>query len=175
MPPGKYYPLSPPAGARLQQVAASLKFSFDAISMATWSIPASYVRSLHGASLAAFKSWNRRRIHSFQKGSVLFVNIPLGYLEGYTDGLPLHAFIKYFASRVLSLPYLMPVPDGVGGIVLDWRVDSNAAIKAFRRWAPGKFWSKDPIRLTSPQDQNLCRIVAIIKASTCFITPSVKD
>ena len=41
----------------------------------------------------------------------------------------LHAFLKYFAAHALSLPYLMPVPDGVGGLVLNWHIDSNAAIK----------------------------------------------
>ncbi len=67
--------------------------------------------------------------HAYQKGSVLFVNLPLGYLKANTDGLLLHAFLKYFASHTLSLPYLMSVPDGVGGLVLNWHVDSNAAIK----------------------------------------------
>ncbi len=63
---------------------------------------------------------------------MLFVNLPVGYLEGDTDGLPLHAFLKYFAAQVLSLPYLLSVPDGVGGLVLNWHVDSNAAIKALQ-------------------------------------------
>ena len=62
-------------------------------------------------------------------GSVLFVNLPLGYLKGNTDGLPMHAFLKYFAEHVLALPFLESVPDGVGGLVLNWHVDSNAAIK----------------------------------------------
>jgi len=67
--------------------------------------------------------------HAYQKGSVLFVNLPLGYLKANTDGLLLHAFLKYFAEHFLSLPYLMSVPDGVGGVVLNWHIDSNAAIK----------------------------------------------
>ena len=42
---------------------------------------------------------------SYQKGSVLFVNLPLGYLKGSTDGLLLHVFLKYFAEprTVLTL------------------------------------------------------------------------
>jgi hypothetical protein len=66
--------------------------------------------------------------HSYQKGSVLFVNLPLGYLKANTDGLLLHAFLRYFADSSLAVPRLMAVPDGVGGLVLNWHVDSNAAI-----------------------------------------------
>ena len=58
--------------------------------------------------------------------------MPLGYLKLNTDGLPLHAFLKYFATHTLSLPYLLAVPDGVGGLVLNWHVDSNAAIKSLQ-------------------------------------------
>jgi peptidoglycan/xylan/chitin deacetylase (PgdA/CDA1 family) len=68
-------------------------------------------------------------VHTYKAGNVFFVNLPLGYLKANTDGLPLHVFLKYFAEHVLSLPYLMSVPDGVGGLVLNWHVDSNAAIK----------------------------------------------
>ena len=73
--------------------------------------------------------------HRYQKGSVLFVNLPLGYLKANTDGLLLHAFLKYFAVHTLSLPYLTAVPDGVGGLVLNWHVDSNAAIKPLQEMA----------------------------------------
>ncbi|MBZ5571624.1 MAG: polysaccharide deacetylase family protein [Acidobacteriia bacterium] len=76
--------------------------------------------------------------HAFGKGSVLFVNLPLGYLKANTDGLLLHAFLQYFAVHTLSLPALLSVPDGIGGLVLNWHVDSNAAIKPLedlRSWA----------------------------------------
>ena len=67
--------------------------------------------------------------HSYDKGSVLFVNLPLSYLKGKTDGLMLHGFLKYFALHTLGLPRLLTVPDSIGGLVLNWHVDSNAAIK----------------------------------------------
>ncbi len=63
---------------------------------------------------------------------MLFVNLPLGYLKGDTDGLPLHTFLQNFAVQILSLPRLLPVPDGIGGLVLNWHVDSNAAISALQ-------------------------------------------
>jgi hypothetical protein len=90
----------------------------------------------------------------YQKGSVLFVNLPLGYLKGNTDGLLLHAFLKYFADNALSLPYLMPVPDGVGGLVLNWHIDSNAAIKPLQQMSSWKLLQQGPysIHITAGPD-----------------------
>jgi len=92
--------------------------------------------------------------NSYKKGSVLFVNLPLGYLKGNTDGLLLHAFLKYFAGHALSLPYLMPVPDGVGGLVLNWHIDSNAAIKPLQEMSSWKLMQQGPysIHITAGPD-----------------------
>ena len=92
--------------------------------------------------------------HAYQKGSVLFVNLPLGYLKANTDGLLLHAFLRYFASHNLSLPYLMSVPDGVGGLVLNWHVDSNAAIKPLEEMASWSILQQGPysIHITAGPD-----------------------
>jgi len=60
-------------------------------------------------------------------GNVLFANLPLGYLKDRTDGLYLHGFLRYFADKVLSLPYLSPTPEAIGGLVANWHVDSSAA------------------------------------------------
>jgi len=91
---------------------------------------------------------------SYQKGSVLFVNLPLGYLKGSTDGLLLHAFLKYFANHGLSLPYLMPVPDGVGGLVLNWHIDSNAAIKPLEEMSSWSLLEQGPysVHITAGPD-----------------------
>ena len=92
--------------------------------------------------------------HSYKKGTVLFVNLPLGYLKGNTDGLLLHVFLKYFAEHTLSLPYLMPVPDGVGGLVLNWHIDSNAAIKPLQEISGWKLMQQGPysIHITAGPD-----------------------
>ena len=68
-----------------------------------------------------------RRKHEL--GDVLFINLPLGYLKSRTDGLLLHSFLHYFAVDMLHLPYLATVPDGVGGLVLNWHVDDAKALK----------------------------------------------
>lgn len=62
------------------------------------------------------------------KGGLLFVNLPLGHLKGQTDGLLLHGFLHYFADTVLKLPILSAAPNGQGGLVFNWHIDSNAAL-----------------------------------------------
>src|SRR5579884_1253636 len=62
-------------------------------------------------------------------GRVLFVNLPLGYLVTRTDGMLLHSFLRYFAEHMLRLPYLATVPDGIGGVVMNWHIDAASALK----------------------------------------------
>ena len=62
-------------------------------------------------------------------GDVLFVNLPLGYLETRTDGMLLHSFLRYFAMEMLHLPFLANAPDGVGGVVMNWHIDAASALK----------------------------------------------
>ncbi len=64
------------------------------------------------------------------QGGVLFANLPLGSLKGRTDGLLLHAALRYFAVNLLGLPTLMSSPDGIGGLVFNWHLDSNTAVAA---------------------------------------------
>lgn len=71
-------------------------------------------------------------IHSYGKGKVLFVNTPISYLWSQTDGLLMHIFLHYFAVNMLALPYLASVPDGIGGIIMNIHVDSNAALKPLK-------------------------------------------
>jgi hypothetical protein len=92
--------------------------------------------------------------HSYGRGFVLFVNLPVGYLKTDTDGLPLHMFLKYFAAHCLSLPYLMSVPDGTGGLVLNWHIDSNAAIKPLQEMDSWSLLNQGPfsVHITAGPD-----------------------
>jgi peptidoglycan/xylan/chitin deacetylase (PgdA/CDA1 family) len=60
-------------------------------------------------------------------GRVLFVNLPLGYLKGRTDALPMHGFLNYFVQHVLQGTRLSAMPNGVAGLTFDWHLDSMAA------------------------------------------------
>jgi hypothetical protein len=61
----------------------------------------------------------------YGKGSVLFVNVPLGHMKHQTDGVFLHGFLHYFANDILHLPYLAAVPKGVGGLIFNWHLCSG--------------------------------------------------
>jgi Polysaccharide deacetylase len=130
VPPGKYYPLAPSAAEGDPPENGAMEVELRRYEYGDLEYP-SFVTSgsYSGEVLMRTKAGLAAGSQRFEDGSVLFVNLPLGFLEGYTDGLPLHAFLKYFATKMLSLPELMPVPDGIGGLVLNWHVDSNAAIK----------------------------------------------
>ena len=66
-------------------------------------------------------------------GDVVFVNVPLGYLKSQTDGALLHGVLSWFSSEIVGLPRLLSVPDGVGGLVFNWHIDSNASYPALER------------------------------------------
>jgi len=60
-------------------------------------------------------------------GKVLFVNLPLTYLKGRTDALMMHGFLHYFTRQVVGMAHLSSMPNGVGGMTLNWHLDSMAA------------------------------------------------
>jgi len=68
-------------------------------------------------------------------GRVLFVNLPLGYLASRTDGLLLHSFLHFFGVRMIGLPHLASVPDGVGGLVFNWHVDARSSLRPLKTLA----------------------------------------
>ncbi len=67
-------------------------------------------------------------ISKLEKGQVLWVNLPLGYLKRRTDGLLLNSFLRWTSETWAGLPRLLSVPNGVGGMILNIHVDSNAAL-----------------------------------------------
>jgi hypothetical protein len=87
-------------------------------------------------------------------GRVLYVNLLLGYLKGRTDGLLLHLFLNYFATSLLHLPSLSAVPDGIGGMVMNWHLDSNAALAPLETMQKAGIFEQGPysIHLTAGPD-----------------------
>jgi hypothetical protein len=157
VPPGKYYPLSQHSPTAQASSGNTFEVQLRRYQYGNLEYP-SFVSSgaYSGEVLLHSDSGVAAGVHDFGKGSVLFVNLPLGYLEGNTDGLPLHCFLKYFAEKILSLPFLSSVPDGVGGLVLDWHLDSNAAIKALEEINSWTILKQGPysIDLTAGPDTN---------------------
>lgn len=68
----------------------------------------------------------------YGKGEVLFANLPLGYLKTRTDAYLLHRLLGHFSTTMLQLPHLSPVPQGIGGLVLNLHVDSNASLQPLK-------------------------------------------
>ena len=80
------------------------------------------------------------------QGQVLFVNLPLAFFKNYgTDAMLLNGFLHYFAVDMLHLPRLSPQPNGRGGLVLNWHLDSAAALNPIAQldqlgvWTRGRF------------------------------------
>lgn len=80
-------------------------------------------------------------------GKVLFVNIPLGYLEARTDGMLMHSFLRYFAVKMIDLPYLAPVPNGVGGLVFNWHVDAKSMVAPMQRLLAAGVFDRGPFSI----------------------------
>ncbi len=129
IPPGKYYPLqaavSDKSTGQNDFEVQLTRYKYGELDYPSFVTAGNYGGTTLFHSAAGLVVGERH----YQQGSVLFANLPLGYLTVNTDGLLLHAFLRYFGDRMLHLPRLMSVPDGVGGLVLNWHVDSNAAIK----------------------------------------------
>jgi hypothetical protein len=154
VPPGKYYPFLPPTGATAGPSVGSdaklTRYRFEDLYYPSF-VTAS---SLQGKVLLHSEAGLTAGEHAFGKGSVLFVNLPLGYLKANTDGLLLHTFLKYFSQHTLGLPSLETVPDGVGGLILNWHVDSNAAIKPLQAMESWSLMKQGPysIHITAGPD-----------------------
>src|ERR1700678_994816 len=161
IPPGKYYPFhaegspSAPKGGSTTSPGGTFetelrRYKYGDLQYPSFVTSGTYTGEVLFHSSTGLVAGER----SYQKGSVLFVNLPLGYLKGNTDGLLMHAFLKYFAGHALSSPYLMTVPDGVGGLVLNWHIDSNAAIKPLEQLSSWKLMQQGPysIHITAGPD-----------------------
>jgi hypothetical protein len=130
-------------------------FKFARYGGETLLYPVSVTRGTYdGRTLLSSASGLVAGVHKAANGRVLFVNLPLGYLKGRTDGLLLHAFLSYFAKNLLQLPSLTAVPEGIGGIVLNWHLDSNAALAPLQLMHTAGIFEQGPysIHLTAGPD-----------------------
>lgn len=76
-------------------------------------------------------------LRSFGSGQVLFVNLPLTYLKGQTDGVLMHGFVRYFGESMMVMPRLSAQPKGLAGLVLNWHFcagDQIAPAYQLKNW-----------------------------------------
>ena len=94
-------------------------------------------------------------VRDFGQGRLLFVNLPLGYLKVRTDGLLMHGMLRYFATELIGLPTLSAVPEGVGGMTLNWHCDARPCEAATRKLIDLGFFTHGPysFHVTAGPDQ----------------------
>ena len=94
VPPGKYFPfIQPPpgkSGASAPIETQLRRYQYGSLAYPSFVTSGEYSGHVLLHSPAGVVAGE----HNYQKGSVLFVNLPLGYLKSNTDGLPLHAFLQ---------------------------------------------------------------------------------
>jgi peptidoglycan/xylan/chitin deacetylase (PgdA/CDA1 family) len=64
-------------------------------------------------------------VRRYGQGQALWVNLPLGYLKAYSDDFLLRQVLRTFLHDIVEVPHLMPAPRGVGGLVINWHIDSR--------------------------------------------------
>ena len=96
-------------------------------------------------------------LHVAGRGRVLFVNLPLTYLKLRTDSLFMNRFMRYFAEDLAHLPLLSSMPEGRGALVMNWHIDSAAAVPAMEQLAARGGLGQGPysIHLTAGPDVDL--------------------
>lgn len=165
--PGKYIPLAndDEEPGWLQQVAwsgaqtseSARKFTFARYLYNNLKYPSFHTSgTFDGHVLLTSKAGVVAGTKKHGAGDVLFVNLPLGYLKSRTDGLLLHSFLLYFATHTLQLPHLASVPDGIGGLVLNWHIDAASALKPLAVMQKAGIFDQGPfsVHFTAGPDVN---------------------
>lgn len=62
---------------------------------------------------------------NLEKGSLLYVNAPLGSLKGESDDLLLRSIMKTFLFKIAYVPHLVSSPNAKGTLVINWHIDSS--------------------------------------------------
>ena len=82
-------------------------------------------------------------IKKYGRGNVLYVNLPLGYLKAFSDDLPLRAILRTFLFQVVGIPHLINTENGIGGLTINWHIDSNIEWANIPEAIKGKIFDKE--------------------------------
>ncbi len=85
--------------------------------------------------------------HRQGRGEVLFVNAPLGYMKTRSDGYLLHQSLRLFLGEMAGAAQLLPVPDGIGGMVMNVHIDSGASVAPLKALEAGGLLQQGPFSL----------------------------
>jgi len=59
------------------------------------------------------------------RGSAVYVDPPVGYLRAQGDGFLQRALLDAIALDQGAVPHVVAAQDGIGGLVMNWHIDSN--------------------------------------------------
>ncbi|WP_322022484.1 polysaccharide deacetylase family protein [Burkholderia sp. BCC1977] len=85
--------------------------------------------------------------NTYGNGGVLFVNLPLAYLDGQTDGMLIHGYLHYFGTQMLNLPSLSPLPKAMAGLVFNWHFCAGDQIQPAQTLKNLGVWNNGPFSL----------------------------
>jgi hypothetical protein len=85
--------------------------------------------------------------HRQGSGEVLFVNLPMGYMKTRSDGYLLHQSLRLFLGEMAGAAQLLPVPGGIGGMVMNIHVDSGASIAPLKALEAGGLLQHGPFSM----------------------------
>ncbi|WP_175743152.1 polysaccharide deacetylase family protein [Burkholderia ambifaria] len=80
----------------------------------------------------------------YGNGGVMFVNLPLAYLDGQTDGMPIHGFLRYFTTNIVPMPHLSLQPRAQAGMVLNWHFCAADQIQPAQYLKNYGVWNSGP-------------------------------
>ncbi len=69
--------------------------------------------------------------------------LPLGYIKAYSDDLPLRSVIRTFLFKVLNIPHLLNTPYGIGGLIINFHIDSSIDWKSISYMIERGYFVKD--------------------------------
>lgn len=149
IPPGKFY--RGPKEVSLNGEATLFAYKYGALRYAHFVTQGNY----HGRKLLQTTDHELvAGVRQHEKGEVLFVNLPLGFLKTRTDGVLLHGFLRYFGEDLAGLPSLSNTPNGRGGLIMNWHIDSNAVFPVLRQLKDTTIFDQGPysIHVTAGPD-----------------------
>ncbi|MGA2091577.1 MAG: hypothetical protein ABSH12_09000, partial [Endomicrobiales bacterium] len=131
-----YFQFKDSASARLFEIPPGKAFEGTLLSgYAYGTLTYSMARTLLGPELNerdvyAYAMIDNKRYpallcRSLGKGSVLYVNLPLGVLKGFSDDMPLRVILRSFLFHIVGIVHMVNAPRGEGGLVINWHIDAN--------------------------------------------------
>jgi len=61
----------------------------------------------------------------YGKGSLLYVNTPLGAIKGESDDIIIRSILKTFLFKIAYVPHLVSSPNAKGTLIINWHIDSS--------------------------------------------------